>query len=154
MHSNSHPDFKTPIEKEYVVGVNETLEYRLPDLVDKEGNDESEMIIRAYDNKPYPPFLSYANHSRTMFFRPYSVWYTGQTYYFQILVKEKNSDSVSFIYFCSVKVGGEVIDPMKFLTFEDITYRISEITSNSTGAMVWSHDVNLTFVKENWDSMF
>jgi hypothetical protein len=40
------------------------------------------------------------------------------------------------------------------LNYTDITYKIDKITENSTGAIIWSHPVNLTFVKENFNLLF
>jgi len=34
--------------------------------------------------------------------------YSGRTYYFTIVTKEKNSDSVKYSLYCTVKVEGEV----------------------------------------------
>ena len=38
---------------------------------------------------------------------PDSKWYQGMTYYFTIVVKETNSDTVLYPYYCAVTVNGE-----------------------------------------------
>lgn len=73
--SNTYPDFVTEIETSWTLSVNEVFGYTLPALKDKEGNDEPVVYIRAMDNQPYPPFLSYNNYSQELTFRPDSVWY-------------------------------------------------------------------------------
>jgi len=104
--SNTHPDFVTEIDTSWTLNVSEVFQYTLPALSDKEENDESEVYIRAVDNQPYPPFLNYNNYSRVLTFRPDSVWYADQKYQFAIVVKEKNSDTVKYDYYCSVKILG------------------------------------------------
>lgn len=154
MLSNTYPDFPTEIETSWTLSVNEVFKYRLPAPKDKEGNDEPELYIRAMVSQPYPPFLSYDNYTRELAFRPDSVWYQGLTYYFTIVVKEKHSDSVMYPYYCTVKISGKEINPMTFLNFTDVTFKLTPLSRNSTGAIIFSNPVNLTFVKENWDAMF
>ena len=57
-------------------------------------------------------------------------------------------------YYCTVTVAGKEINPMTYLNFTDITFKMSEITRNSTSSLEFSEPVNLTFVKENWDGLF
>lgn len=152
--SNTYPDFVTEIETSWTLSVNEVFNYTLPKLKDKEDNDDSVVYIRAMDNQPYPPFLSYNNYSTILFFNPDSVWYSGYTYYFTIVVKEKHSDTVLYPYYCTVKILGKEPDRLEALEFTDVTFKLTPITRNSTGAIVFSNPVNLTFVKENWDALF
>ena len=105
-------------------------------------------------NQPPPPFLMFDDVAMTLTFRPDSIWYQGQTYYFMIVIKEKNSDTIMYPYYCTVKVAGVRIDPEEYLNFTDITFSMTDIDRESKGALIWSHPVNLTFIKENWDSMF
>jgi len=48
-------------------------------------------------------------------------------------------------------MNGKKIDPMTYLNFTDITFKMSEIDRYSKGQFIWSSPVNLTFIKENWD---
>jgi hypothetical protein len=82
--------------------LNDTFDYKLPQLVDKEGNDVPEVYIAPYKDKLYPPFLSFNNLTNTLSFRPDSIWYQGNTYQFAIVVKEKNSDVNIYPYYCAV----------------------------------------------------
>mmetsp|Transcript_12357 Transcript_12357/g.19192 ORF Transcript_12357/g.19192 Transcript_12357/m.19192 type:complete len:306 (+) Transcript_12357:1499-2416(+) len=151
---NTYPDFVEEIETTWTLSVNDVYEYKLPRLEDKEGNDVPEVYVAEMANQPYPPFLYFDNHTNTLIFRPNSIWYQGRNYYFQIVVKEENSDSIKYPYYCTVKMSGNIIDPMEYLNFTDITWKITEITRDSTGAVEFSHPVNLPFVQEHWDEMF
>lgn len=105
--NNNCPDFETDPETKFQLNVGDVLEYRLPRLVDKEGNDEPEVYIGPTDEiEKYPPFLVFDNMTNTLRFRPDNILYQSHTYYFQIVVKEKHSASVMYPYFCDVKVLG------------------------------------------------
>lgn len=105
-------------------------------------------------SQPYPPFLYYDNDTQTLLFTPHSKWYQGITYYFVIVVKEKNSDSVFYPYYATVKISGEKLDPWDTLNFTDLTFALGPINRNSSGTIVWSAPVNLPFVRDNFDAMF
>jgi hypothetical protein len=122
--------------------------------VDKEGNDETEVHVKARDDKPYPKFLRFENSTNTLIFRPEDEEDKGKVFGFQLVVKEKNSDVNVYPYYCAVQIMGNKIDPLTYLNFTDLTYKIDTITENSTGAIVWSHPVNLTFIKNNFNLMF
>jgi len=152
--SNTYPDFVTEIETSWTLSVNEVFKYQLPALKDKEGNDDAVVYIRALDTQAYPPFLTYNNYTRELTFRPNSVWYSGLRYHFAIVVKEKHSDTVLYPYYCTVKILGKEPDRLEETEYTDITFKMTPISRNSTGAIIFSSPVNLTFVKENWDAMF
>jgi hypothetical protein len=122
--------------------------------VDAEKNDEPEMFIEAMPKQEFPPFLYYDNETTTLIFTPDSIWYQGITYYFLIRVKEKNSETVQFPYYCTVKISGVAIDPEEYLNFTDVTFDIGDINRNSSGTVVWSAPVNTTFIAEHWTEMF
>ena len=54
----------------------------------------------------YPEFLLFTNATNTIKFNPDSKKYAGRTYYFTIVVKEKNSDSVKYSFYATVRVTG------------------------------------------------
>lgn len=141
------------------MAVGDVIEYKLPPLEDKEKNDEPEVFVAAQDGSAdeankYPPFMFFDNVTNTIIFRPDSIWYQGYEYRYKLVVKEKNSDTVFYEYFCDVEVEGDQIDKMQYLNFTDIDYNVTDVDRYSKGALVWSTPVNTTFVKENWDSMF
>jgi hypothetical protein len=113
--TNNYPDFVSTINTTWTLEVNQTERYPLPRLVDKEGNDQPEVYITKFNDLEYPPFLFFENYTNTLIFRPDSIYYSGKSYYFTIVVKEKNSDTVMYPYFCAVKINGTVIDPMEFI---------------------------------------
>jgi hypothetical protein len=47
---NTYPDFKTEIETSWTLSVGDRFEYRLPELVDDESNDQPEMFIQKMPN--------------------------------------------------------------------------------------------------------
>jgi hypothetical protein len=127
--TNSFPDFIEDLETVHIVYVNETKTYKLPALTDDENNDKS-LVFIDYDLDPtkrYPPFMFYNNITETLTFRPESKWIKGETYHFRVIVKEENSDVISFSYACQVTVQGDTIDPMEELTFTNIEYDMNPI---------------------------
>jgi hypothetical protein len=83
----------------------------LPNLKDDEGNDEPEVYLNSMPSQAFPPFMYYDNDTQTISFTPHSIWYQGHTYYFVIVVKEQNSDSVLYPYYCTVQMLGTQVDP-------------------------------------------
>jgi len=57
-----------------------------------------------YQESSYPEFLFYNNETQTITLRPDSNIYGGKTYYFTIVIKEMNSDSVKYTYYATVNV--------------------------------------------------
>lgn len=150
---NTYPDFKTDIETSWTLSVGQEFKYKLPELKDEEGNDEPELYISEMPEE-YPPFLAYENDTQTLIFTPHSIWYQGKTYYFRITVKEKNSNSVSYPYFCTVKVSGVKIDPEEYFNFTNVKFSMGPVNRYGQGTIKWNHPVNLTFVAEHFTEMF
>jgi hypothetical protein len=74
----------------------------------------------------------------------------GRTYYFSIVVKEKNSDSVKYPYFCTIKVKGEIVeDTSNKFNYTDISYSINWLY-NYRGSIKFSHPVNMTWLEDNF----
>jgi len=53
----------------------------------------------------YPEFLKFSNATNKLKFEPNSKKYAGKTFYFTIVVKETNSDSVSYSFYATVRVN-------------------------------------------------
>jgi hypothetical protein len=151
---NTYPDFVKEIETSWTLSVGDNVQYKLPQLRDAESNDVPEVYINNMTNQPYPPFLYYDNDTTTLSFSPHSEWYQGITYYFIIVVKETNSDTVMYPYYCTVKMSGVKLDPEEALNFTDLSFDMGPIDRESKGTFVWSSPVDLQFVKDNWDAMF
>ena len=56
----------------------------------------------------YPAFLDFDAESRTLTMTP-DVYDGGRTYYFTIVAKEKNSESVKYNYYSTVTVLGDIV---------------------------------------------
>ena len=108
--SNTYPDFVTEPQTTFTMAVGDVINYPLPEVVDPEGNDIPEVYVGVMDaqEEKYPPFLLYENSTRTITLKPASKWVAGRTYYFTIVVKESNSDSVSYSFYCTVRITGEI----------------------------------------------
>lgn len=116
------------METTFRLTVGKVAEYRLPPIVDKEENDEPEVYVKPVDGKmivsdecgnpfiknpasvgtplPYPEFMHFENATNTINFRPDNPWDKGKTYWFQLIVKEKNSDVIVYPYCCKVIMLG------------------------------------------------
>ena len=57
----------------------------------------------------YPSFMTYTNSTQSIRLDPGSQEsFAGKTYYFTVVIKEKNSDFVKKDYQCTVRVTGDV----------------------------------------------
>lgn len=113
MLANTYPDFVSEPETAFTVALNDVYQYQLPELVDPEGNDEPQVYINYMDEQRdrYPDFLFYNNETRTITFTPFNTRYhSGRTFFFTIVVKEKNSDSVKYHYYATVRVEGQIYE--------------------------------------------
>ena len=113
-----------------------------------------DLYVRNTTGKTYPPFLYFENKTQTLIFRPHSVYYQGFKYYWDIVVFEKNSPQVNAVYPCSIEVVGEIIDPMEYINFTDIQFKMTKLDDQSRGILSFNHPVNLTFIRANFDEIF
>ena len=135
----------------------DVVTYRLPQVVDPEGNDEPEVYVGYMDAQKdkYPPFLMFENSTNTIIFKPASKWVRGQQYYFTIVVKERNSDSVKYSFYCTVRITGEkVSEDENKAVWVTVNYAISEINDEGQGSIVFDNDVNMTFISNNFSDIF
>lgn len=51
-------------------------------------------------------------------------------------------------------IEGEKINPLTDLNFTDITFDLTPLTSNGTGAIVFSEPLHLEVVEANFDNLF
>ena len=56
--------------------------------------------------------------------KPDSQWVQGRTYYFSIIVKERNSDSVKYSYYCTVKISGEAIEKDDTIKWTNVGFNL------------------------------
>jgi hypothetical protein len=108
--TNTYPDFSETVKTSWEMPLNVTRYYRLPGWSDPDNNDQAEIYVSVMDGQEskYPPFLAFVNSTNTLSFRPVDKWSEGHTYFFQIVIKESNSDSVLYKYYCTVKILGDL----------------------------------------------
>lgn len=154
--SNNYPDFVTEPQTTWTMAVDDVVTYRLPQVVDPEGNDEPEVYVGEMDAQEdkYPPFLMFENATNTLIFKPASKWVSGRQYYFTIVVKETNSDSVQYSFYCTVRVTGEIFEQTTTVEKIHINYEISEIDDAGAGSIKFDNDVNMTWIQENFGKVF
>ena len=109
--SNSAPVFDTDVQTQWNLNVGDSIPYKLPTYHDPEGNDASDVYINSMENQQFPPFVTYDNTTKTIYMKPNSTLYQGRTYYFSIVLKERHSDFMMNVYYMTVKMSGDPIDP-------------------------------------------
>jgi len=156
--TNTHPDFSSDPQTSWTMAVNDTVSYKLPGWSDPEGNDNAEIYVSKMDGQEtkYPPFMLFENSTNTINFRPRDFWDSGENFFFSVVIKESNSDSVLYSYYCTVTMLGEKFDKEahNVVHWVDVSYDILDINSDSTGAMLFSEPVNMTYLEQHFYFMF
>ncbi len=144
--SNSAPEFDEDIQTQWNLNVGDNKTYKLPTFSDPEGNDVGEVYIAAMENQDFPKFVTYNNKTKTIFMRPNSTEYQGRTYYFSVVLKEKHSDYMLNIYYMTVKMSGDPVEPEEYVEPAKITvsFSITKINYHSEGQILFSMGVNTT----------
>ena len=93
--------------------------------------------------------MNFENATNTLSFRPIDFWTSGKTYFFQIVIKEANSDSVQYVYYCQVKINGTVFERNETIPWVNVNYAILEITDDSRGSMKFSERVKMDYLRQN-----
>ena len=108
---NTPPNFISELKTEFHLKVGQKHTYTLPEVKDREENDESEVYIGFMEGERdlFPPFCTFNNNTNVIVLEPHSKTFAGRIYQFTIVVKEKNSDFNKFVYPASVTV--ESLDP-------------------------------------------
>jgi len=151
----SYPVPVTDIKTSFNLNNGDTLSYRIPKLVSPGNIDTPEVYVTtmtAQEDK-YPPFLSYMNNTQTIVLFPNSTQVSGRTFYFSIIVKQMHSDSVLYPYYCTVKVGGPIIDTNYTINYTLVNYTVNWIDSKY-GSIKFNHPMNMTWLKANFNSVF
>ena len=136
--------------------VGEILAYALPDVTDPDGNAEPEVYVMPMEGQEdqYPDFLRYDNNTRNLIFTPVNTFDQGKIFYFTTIVKERDSDTILYPYYCTVKLSGETWEFLKNEVVLDIVYNITEINKDSTGVLEFSRPINMVWLEENFYDMF
>jgi hypothetical protein len=148
--SNTHPDFVTEPDTSFTMAVGDVISYKLPPVVDPDGNDIPEVYIDKMDaqEEKYPPFLMFENATNTITLKPDSQWVQGRTYYYTIIVKESNSDSVKYSFYCTVKITGEPIEKDDTINYTDINYTVNYIDDEGNGSIFFTSPINMEWLSE------
>jgi hypothetical protein len=85
----------------------------------------------------------FENATNTMTFRPIDPYAAGQTYFFAIVIKEKNSDSVLYSYYSTLKMLGDILVRDDTIYWVNVNYTILEIDDKSQGAIKFSEPINV-----------
>ena len=96
----------------------------------------------------------FENSTNTLIFSPTDEYEAGKTYYFTIVVKEENSVSVKYTYYCTLNMNGEIRTRNDTINYTDVTYAINYMNEHSKGSVHFNVPVNMTWVEENFYSMF
>lgn len=75
-------------------------------MIDPERNDEPEVVINSMEGKEdmFPQFLTFDFATNTISLAPTKLRDQGRTFYFIITVKERNSNSVKYPFYATVRV--------------------------------------------------
>ena len=73
---NNPPDFVTEVETSFTMAVGDVVSYKLPPVVDPDGNDIPEVYITMMDAQEdkFPPFMMFENATNTITFKPDTQW--------------------------------------------------------------------------------
>lgn len=91
------------------------------------------------ENQPYPVFVTFENRTNTINFKPDHKRYSGKTYYFVVVLKEKNSDTMMNLVYITVKITGEPYDESSIPdTRTKIQMNLTSIDRESNGVLEFS----------------
>jgi len=154
--SNTYPDFVTEPETTFTLAVGDVINYQLPNVIDPEGNDEPFVYVGIMDaqEEKYPPFLMFENSTNTITLKPVGEAVQGRTYYFTIVVMEKNSVSVKYSFYCTVRVTGEIIDQNVTIDYDVYDYEINYLDDSSRGSLLFNRPIDMEWMKKNFYFMF
>lgn len=57
--------------------------------------------------------------------KPNTTDYQGRTYYFSVVLKEKNSDYMMNIYYMTIKMLGDIVEPEEYVEPNKTTVSMS-----------------------------
>jgi hypothetical protein len=150
--SNSAPEFTEDIQTQWNLDVEDKINYKLPPFRDPEGNDVGEVYINSMENQDFPAFINYTNATTTISMNPNNRLYQGRTYYFSVVLKEKNSDSMMNIYYMTIKINGDPVDPedLKPPNKTEVAMTLQYLNYSSMGQVKFSMAVlPFVFLPEN-----
>lgn len=104
--------------------------------------------------------MLFTNATNTLKFNPNSKKYGGRTFYFTIVVKEKNSDSVKYSFYATVRVTGnstedaeEAYDIGKAKATQ-VNYTIVNVDEKGKGSLRFTSPIHMKWLEENFHEFF
>jgi hypothetical protein len=70
------------------------------------------------------------------------------------VVKEEHSESVKYVYYCTLKMNGEILVKDTTIIYNDINYTINWFDDESHGSMMFTDKINMRWMKANFYKMF
>lgn len=142
--SNSAPEFTEDIQTQWNLNVGDKISYNLPPFKDPEGNDVGVVYINSMENQDFPTFVNFTNATNTINMNPNNLLFQGRTYYFSVVLKENNSDFMMNIYYMTIKINGDPIDPddLKPPNKTEVSMQVTRLNYHSEGQLKFSMGVN------------
>ena len=144
---NSPPDFVVKPETTFVLAVGDVLTYLLPPVVDPEGNDTPLVFITTTvtHEDGFPPFLTFDNSTSSLIFENITAAYEGKTFYFDLITKEANSESMMVNYNCSIQI---IPRPVQDIKYSITNLRQSKVLGPVEGSIIFSHDIDMDWLSQ------
>lgn len=157
--SNSAPEFTEDIQTQWNLNVGDTINYRLPPFKDPEGNDVGEVYINTMENQEFPPFINFTLMNTTrpaLIMTPNNLRYQGRTYYFSVVLKEKNSDTMMNVYYMTVKILGDPVDEddLRPPNKTEVNMTLVSLNYKSQGQLKFSMDVHTGLFDKSNKTLF
>jgi hypothetical protein len=137
------------------LNLNDKISYKLPKFTDPEGNDVGEVYVDKMENQEWPAFVTYTASSTTIHMNPNHKKYNGRTYYFRVVLKEKNSDYMMNIYYMTIKMSGEPWDEeAENENKTKVVINIPHLDYHSKGLVEFSVPVNMSAILSDFNQIF
>lgn len=156
--SNAAPEFETDIQTQWNLNVGDNITYPLPKFSNPDGNDAAIVYINSMENQDFPPFVNFTNATNSITFLPNNRLYQGRTYYFSVVLKQVHSDFMVNIFYMTVKILGDPVDPSELRSPNKTTVAVNfqSLNYSSMGQITFSMAVlPYIFAPENstlfWD---
>jgi len=145
--SNSAPEFTEDIQTQWNLNVGDNITYKIPPFKDPEGNDVGEVYINTMENQEFPPFINLAmmnSSTPALLMQPNHLKYQGRTYYFSVVLKEKNSDFMMNVYYMTVKILGDPVEEVELLPPNKTEVNMTMVSLNykSQGQFKFTSDID------------
>lgn len=95
------------------------------------------------ENQDFPKFVTYNNETRAINMRPNTTEYQGRTYYFSVVLKEKKSDYMMNIYYMTIKMSGDPVEPEEYVAPNktQVSMSITKLNYSSYGQITFTMGV-------------